>query len=62
MERGVGEETKRGTVVWGFKDTEFAARMGSVTEAGEKLRGLYMFQMRRQLVDRNDTADKEWLG
>ena len=52
----------RGPSRVGLQRHDFAARMSSVTEAGEKLRGLYMFQMRRQLVDRNDTADKERLG
>ncbi len=34
-----GGRGEGGPAVWGFKDTEFAARKGSVTEAEERLRG-----------------------
>ncbi len=47
-ERGGGKGRRRGRgrgeggggpAVWGFKDTELAARKGSVTEAEDRLRG-----------------------
>ena len=34
--------------------------MGSVTEAGKRPRGSLVSQMRRQLVDKNDTDAKIW--
>ncbi len=43
--------------MWGFKDAGFAARKGSVTEAGKRPRGSHVSQMRRQLVDINNTGD-----
>ncbi len=38
-EKGREGSEERGPAVWGFKDAEFAARKGSVTEAEERLRG-----------------------
>ncbi len=36
---GMGGGGEGGPAVWGFKDAEFAARKGSVTEAEDRLRG-----------------------